>query len=89
MLVKAEERVDFITNRLNEVFAPTQLEVIDDAQHHTGHAGAEGGAGHFTVKMASEQFEHQSSVACHRLIYQALDDLMKADIHALKIKILN
>jgi BolA protein len=34
----------------------------------------------------SEAFRGQGTVARHRMVYEALGDLMKRDIHALKIE---
>jgi len=66
---------------------PTQLEIIDESAKHIGHVGAAGGAGHFQVHIKSEQFLGKSTIACHRLVYQALDSMMIKDIHALSILI--
>ena len=68
---------------------PSLLEIIDDSHKHIGHAGADGGAGHFSVKIASSAFNNKSRLACHKMIYQALDSLMPKDIHALSIKLIN
>ena len=51
---------------------------------HAGHAGNTGG-GHFSVKIVSSQFSQKSQIMRHRLIYQALTDLMPQQIHALSI----
>lgn len=65
---------------------PTHLEIQDDGAHHVGHAHE--GAGHFTVKISSPLFVEKSLVKKHQMIYAALGDLMKDDIHALRIIIL-
>lgn len=81
-------RIEIIKNRLQTHFSPTHLEVIDDSAKHVGHAGAAGGAGHFTVIISASSLVGISRVAAHREIYQALTDLIPNEIHALKIKIL-
>ncbi len=83
-----ENRIEVIRQRLQEAFSPTQLEVQDDSPQHTGHLGSQQGAGHYTVIIAADCFKGQSRVAAHREIYQVLQDLMRDDIHALKISIL-
>ena len=66
-------------------FSPSQLEVIDESHKHAGHAGARSGGGHFVVNIVSNAFEGKNSIERHRMIYQALGDAMKSEIHALSI----
>jgi BolA protein len=79
------ERVELINNRLSEVFSPVTLEIIDDSAKHAGHAGARSGGGHFLVNIVSDLFQDKSLIQRHRLIYEALGDAMKSEIHALSI----
>lgn len=72
---------------LLQALDPTVLELIDDSAQHIGHAGAQGGASHYTVVIASPQFEDKPLLACHRMIYKVLDDMIPTEIHALRIKI--
>ena len=51
-----------------------------------GHAGAAGGHGHFRVTIVAEAFRGMPPVARHRLVYAAVDDLLRTDIHALAIE---
>jgi len=44
-----------LTSRL-EALAPIALEIRDDSAQHVGHAGAAGGAGHFSLMIVSEHF---------------------------------
>jgi BolA protein len=69
---------------LRERLAPAQLEVIDDSARHAGHAGAAQGS-HFTVRLQSERFVGLSRLQRHRLVYDALAELMTRGIHALAI----
>jgi BolA protein len=64
--------------------APDALEVVDDSHLHVGHAGAREGR-HFSVAITSARFQGLSRVARHRLVYDALDELMPRGIHALAI----
>ena len=71
---------------LESRFAPSLL-VIDDESHlHAGHAGAAGGHSHFRIRIVAEAFRGVSPVARHRLVYAAVDELLKTDIHALAIE---
>ena len=74
---------DTIEERL-AVLLPISLEIQDDSALHAGHAGNTGG-GHFTLKIVSSQFSQKSQIIRHRLIYQALTDLIPQQIHALSI----
>jgi BolA protein len=81
---------DALQARLAQRLAPTQLEVIDESGQHAGHAGADGsGFGtHFRVRIASPLFAGRSRVACHRLVYDALQDFVDRGLHALAIETL-
>ena len=75
-----------IRDRLS-VLRPVTLELHDESDAHIGHAGHRpGGGSHWQLTIISEAFRGQSSVARHRMVYEALGDLMKRDIHALKIE---
>jgi BolA family transcriptional regulator, general stress-responsive regulator len=80
------ERVTLIENRLREAFTPEKIEVRDDSHRHAGHEGAKGGGGHFSVTIVAPQFQGRSSVQRHQMIYQALGEMMKKEIHALSIQ---
>lgn len=78
-------RIDLIRNRLVETFAPSVCQLEDESALHAGHAGAASGGGHFRLTIVSAQFENQSRVNRHRLVYDCLGNMMKKDIHALAI----
>ena len=67
---------------------PERVEVIDDSHQHAGHAGAADGRGHFTVLVVSKRFAGLSTLRRHRLVYDAVGDMMTTDIHALSIQAL-
>jgi len=79
---------DAMRQRLEEVLAPTRLEVLDESQAHAGHAGADGtGFGtHFRVRIACPGFAGLSRVARHRLVYDALQVFIDRGVHALAIE---
>lgn len=82
-----QDRLDRIRTLLEEALSPNYLEIIDDSHLHAGHAGAKGGAGHFTVIIDAPEFLGLSILKQHRLVYQALDSMMHSDIHALSIEV--
>jgi BolA protein len=64
---------------------PLRLEVIDDSALHAGHAGAREG-GHFRLLIVSPRFAGKTTLQRHRIIYDALGELMRSRIHALSIR---
>ncbi|HOV20820.1 BolA family protein [Ottowia sp.] len=74
---------------LQQRFAPSALEVLDESWQHEGHAGANGtGFGtHFRVRIAAPAFAGLTRVAQHRLVYDALHDFIaRQGVHALAIE---
>jgi len=65
---------------------PVQIEIIDESHKHAGHAGARDGGGHYVLRIVSPRFSGKNTVARHRMIYSALGELMKREIHALTIQ---
>lgn len=62
-----------------------EVEVIDESHLHAGHEGAKSGGRHYRVKLKSARFNGLRTLARHRLVYDALADWMKKEIHALAI----
>ena len=79
------DRVEAIRERIRRDLDPEELVVRDDSALHAGHAGAAGGAGHYTVTVVSAQFEGKPPLARHRMVYAAVADMMRDQIHALSI----
>jgi len=79
------DRIEHIRTLLNEALTPVSLDIVDDSSKHAGHEGAKGGGGHFNVSVCSAEFEGKALIQRHRMIYDALGDMMKQDIHALSI----
>lgn len=66
--------------------APARLELVDESDKHVGHAGAApGGNTHWKLTIVSAAFAGKPVVARHRMVYEALGDLMRHPIHALAI----
>ena len=69
-----------------QALAPSRLELLDESAQHAGHAGAApGGNTHWKLTIVSAAFEGKPTVARHRMVYQALGELMNHPIHALSI----
>ena len=76
-----------IAAKLGVAFAPSRLEVIDESERHRGHGGwREGGETHFRVRIAAAAFAGKTRLERHRMINGALDDELKAGVHALAIE---
>ena len=80
-----EQRVQEIEKLLDAELSPSYLLVKDQSHLHAGHAGAKEGKGHFEVIVVSETFGGLNRIARHRLVYDALGNLMNSDINALQI----
>ncbi len=81
----AAERVEKIRQVLTARLAPVELVIRDDSAAHAGHAGAREG-GHFSVFVVSDRFAGRTRMQRHQLVYEAVSDLMRTDIHALSIQ---
>lgn len=78
--------VDEIRQKLEQAFAPTRLEVVDESELHRGHAGyQEGGQSHFRVTLRSPALAGQSRLARHRAVHAALGADLIGRIHALAL----
>jgi BolA family transcriptional regulator, general stress-responsive regulator len=65
---------------------PVAIDLVDESESHRGHAGyREGGGTHWRLAIVSARFAGQPVVARHRMVYQALGNLMQNPIHALAI----
>jgi len=71
---------------LEKAFLGARVTVVDDSARHAGHAGARDGAGHFEVRIESQEFTGRSRLERHRLVYKALAEMLPREIHALNIE---
>jgi BolA protein len=71
-----------------ERLSPTVVEIHDDSAEHIGHAGAGGGAGHFSVFIVSMAFCGLSRLARHQRVMREVADLLPHPVHALSLKAL-
>ena len=82
----SETRLERLTERLSSALQPEHLDVVDDSHYHAGHSGAADGRGHFSVLIVSQRFDGLGMLRRHRLVYDAVGDMMTTDIHALSIQ---
>ena len=78
------EKVERIRRLLTEALDPVELDVIDEGHKHAGHSGE--GRGHFFARIVSVAFLGKNPIQRHRLVYEALGDMMPDGIHALSIE---
>ena len=79
-------RAERIRCVLEQAFLGARVSVVDDSARHAGHAGAQGGAGHYAVRVESKEFTGRSRLERHRLVYEALAEMLPREIHALNIE---
>jgi len=84
----SEERRARIEKELRERLAAVHVDVIDESHLHAGHIGAQDGGGHFRAVVVSTRFEGRTPVQRQRLVYEALEDAMGNEIHALSMRTL-
>ena len=78
------DRIEQMRQRL-AVLHPENIEIVDESHQHAGHVGSRSGGGHYLLQITSPDFVGKNKMACHRMIYSALAEMMERDIHALTI----
>jgi len=79
-------RIDELTNRISSALGADLVEVQDDSAQHRGHAGARGGAGHYTVVVVTPRFHGLGRIDRHRAVYAAVGDMIPTQVHALVVR---
>lgn len=80
---------DTMRGKLQSVFTPARLVIIDESSRHAGHAGARpGGETHFRVKMVSAAFSGRSRIERQRMVHTALATELGGPVHALSLSLL-
>jgi BolA protein len=79
---------DQISEKLQAVFTPAELQVINESDQHAGHAGHDGSnESHFRVVIRADAFADMSRIARHRAVHAALGKELIGRIHALALEI--
>lgn len=80
---------DKIQTALQDAFAPSYLEVINESRQHAGHnpEAAATGQTHFRIRIASDKLAGLNRVASHRAINEALTFAFNEGLHALAIEV--
>lgn len=67
---------------------PEQLKGWIEAGFDSASVSVEGDGHHFEAIIISDEFDGKSRIQRHQLVYAALGDKMKAEVHALSMKTL-
>jgi BolA protein len=67
---------------------PQSLELLDESGQHAGHPGAAAGGSHFRLTIVSSRFVGRDQLERHRMVYAALEPLMRREVHAIAIRAL-
>ena len=65
---------------------PDEIRRIIEKGISTRHVEVTGDGAHFDAIIVSDEFEGKNLVQRHQIVYRALGDRMKEDIHALSMK---
>ena len=77
-----------IKKRLDEKLNLIHFEIKDFTGRHLNHKLHEGGF-HLETTIVSDNFADKSLIERHRIVYDAMGELMKHEIHALSMKTLS
>jgi BolA protein len=80
------DRIAEIKRRITSALGAERVDVQDDSEQHRGHAGARGGAGHYSVVVVAGAFADMDRVARHRAVYGAVGDMIPTQVHALVVR---
>jgi len=67
---------------------PEQLKTWIESGFDAADVAVEGDGHHFEATIVATEFEGKSRIQRHQLVYAALGDKMKAEVHALSMKTL-
>ena len=67
---------------------PEQLKTWIETGFDNAQVSVEGDGHHFEAVIVAAEFEGKSRIQRHQLVYAALGDKMKAEVHALSMKTL-
>ncbi len=67
---------------------PEQLKIWIESGFDNAQISVEGDGHHFEAVIVTKAFEGKSRIQRHQMVYAALGDKMKAEVHALSMKTL-
>lgn len=79
MMLNRKHRLEIV---LNEQFAPSYLEVLNESYMHRVPLHSET---HFKVTIVSENFQDVRTLQRHKMIYQQLAQELSSGLHALSL----
>ena len=86
---KNTESIELINKLLTDALCPITLEIADQSHLHANHAEAQAnGGGHYSVQIVSDKFIGKPMIERHRMVYDALNSIMKSRVHAIQISAL-
>ncbi|MBU6439162.1 MAG: BolA family transcriptional regulator [Betaproteobacteria bacterium] len=74
-----------IEQALREAFPGDEAQVEDLSAQHHGHAGFDSLGSHFRLRIRSARFAGLAPLARHRLVYDALDPLLRQEVHSVTL----
>ena len=74
-----------IKNLISKNLSISKIEIIDDSHNHKKDTSG----GHFRLLIVSDNFKEMPLIKRHQLIYNILDEMIKTEIHALSMKLLD
>jgi BolA protein len=78
-------RLERIEQRLREAFPGDAVVVSDRSAEHHGHAGFDPEGSHFHIRIDSGRFAGKGTLARHRLVYDALNPLLRQEVHSITL----
>jgi BolA protein len=79
-----EGTVQRLRTRL-QALDPLVLQIEDESARHAGHEGAKSGGGHYRLHLVSQRFAGLPRLARHRVVYDAVAEMMQREVHALSM----
>ena len=84
-LIKNKLMIDIIKRKIKKEIEIIKIEIIDESNNHAHHSENNGG-GHYRALIISNDFINKSLVERHQMVYKALGELMRSQIHAFSMK---
>ena len=75
--------IDKIKKAISNKLTINHMEIIDQSHQHAGHSQNSGG-GHYTAIIISDDFINKNLIQRHKMVYDALGNLMQNEIHAFR-----